>query len=248
MKRFEGKNVVVSGGASGIGLTTSKLFVQEGARVVILDLSEEKLEVAKGEVDSSSGEVLTYLLDVSNREAVERVSKKILEEVGSIHILVNNAGITRDRLFLRMTEEDWLTVLKVNLNGAFYLTKSLLPSMLKERGGVIIQLSSVVGLTGNVGQTSYSASKSALVGFTKSLAKEVGGRGIRVVAVAPGFIETQMTERLPEEVKKSYLAQIPLKRFGKPEDVAKVILFLASDDASYITGTVVVIDGGLTCI
>jgi len=246
MKRFEGKKVLITGGASGIGFTTAKAFAHEGARLVLLDINNDSLLKAKKEIEEIGGKVLTYRVDISDREEVNKIAPKILNEVGTVDVLVNNAGITRDRLFLRMSEEDWLSVIQVNLNGTFFLTKALLPSMLKARKGVIIQMASIVGITGNVGQTNYSASKAALIGFTKSLAKEVGGRGIRVVAVAPGFIKTPMTEKLPEEIRKNYLQNIPLKRFGEPEDVARVILFLASDDASYITGTVVVVDGGLT--
>lgn len=246
MKRFDGETVLISGGASGIGLVTAEAFAREGARLILLDINEESLSNAKREIEEIGDEVFTYRMDISNGDEVKRVVPGVLKEVGEIDVLINNAGITRDRLFLRMTEEDWLSVIQVNLNGAFFLTKAILPSMLRARKGVIIQMASVVGITGNAGQTNYSASKAALIAFTKSLAKEVGGRGIRVVAVAPGFIKTPMTEKLPEEVKRNYLQNIPLKRFGEPEDVAKVILFLASDDASYVTGTVVVVDGGLT--
>lgn len=246
MKRFEGKTVLISGGASGIGLATARGFAKEGARLVLLDIDSERLLQVKKDFESQGNPIFTYILDVSRPGEVKEVGAEILRDVGFVDILVNNAGITRDRLFLRMTEEDWLSVIKVNLNGTYFLTKAFLPSMLRERKGVVIQLSSVVGMTGNVGQASYAASKAALLGFTKSLAKEVGARGVRVVAVAPGFVETPLTDRLPEDIKMNYLSNIPLKRFATPEDIAKVILFLASDEASYITGTVVVVDGGLT--
>ncbi len=246
MKKFDGKWVLITGGASGIGYTTARLFAHEGANLILLDINKENLLRASENLKSHTENVLTYSVDISDSMKVKGVVEDLLRKVDRVDVLINNAGITKDRLLLRMTEEDWRKVIDVNLNGTFYLTKALIPSMMRARKGVIIQMASVVGITGNAGQTNYSASKAALIGFTKSLAKEVGPRGIRVLAVAPGFIRTPMTDSLPEDIKNAYLSNIPLRRFGDPEDVAKVILFLASDDAAYINGTVIVVDGGLT--
>ena len=240
---LEGKTGIITGGASGIGKATAKKFVEYGARVILFDVNEEAL---KNFWEEEIGDRGWYFVgDISKKEDIEKFVKEIKDKNEKIDILVNNAGVTRDTFLIRMKEEDWDFVLNVNLKGIFLLTKEILKLMIKEEKGVIINLSSVVGITGNVGQCNYSASKAGVIAFTKSLAKEVGSRNIRVVAVAPGFIETPMTLKLPEEIKKKYLEQIPLKRFGKPEEVAELISFLSSNKASYISGCVIQIDGGM---
>jgi 3-oxoacyl-[acyl-carrier protein] reductase len=240
---LEGKTGIITGGASGIGRATAIKFVEYGARVILFDLNEEGL---KNFWEEKIGDRGWYFAgDISKKEDIDKFIKEIKEKNEKIDILVNNAGVTRDTFLIRMKEEDWDFVLNVNLKGIFLLTKEILKLMIKEENGVIINLSSVVGITGNIGQCNYSASKAGVIAFTKSLAKEVGSRNIRVIAVAPGFIETPMTLKLPEEIKKKYLEQIPLKRFGKPEEVAELISFLSSDKASYISGCVIQIDGGM---
>jgi len=240
---LEGKTGIITGGASGIGKATAKKFVEYGARVILFDVNEEAL---KNFWEEEIGDRGWYFVgDISKKEDIEKFVKEIKDKNEKIDILVNNAGVTRDTFLIRMKEEDWDFVLNVNLKGIFLLTKEILKLMIKEEKGVIINLSSVVGITGNVGQCNYSASKAGVIAFTKSLAKEVGSRNIRVVAVAPGFIETPMTLKLPEEIKKKYLEQIPLRRFGKPEEVAELISFLSSNKASYISGCVIQIDGGM---
>jgi len=240
---LEGKTGIITGGASGIGKATAKKFVEYGARVILFDVNEEAL---KNFWEEEIGDRGWYFVgDISKKEDIEKFVKEIKDKNEKIDILVNNAGVTRDTFLIRMKEEDWDVVLNVNLKGIFLLTKEILKLMIKEEKGVIINLSSVVGITGNVGQCNYSASKAGVIAFTKSLAKEVGSRNIRVVAVAPGFIETPMTLKLPEEIKKKYLEQIPLRRFGKPEEVAELISFLSSNKASYISGCVIQIDGGM---
>ena len=240
---LEGKTGIITGGASGIGKATAIKFIEYGARVILFDVNEEAL---KSFWEEKIGDRGWYLVgDISKKEDVDKFVKEIKEKNERIDILVNNAGVTRDTFLIRMKEEDWDFVLNVNLKGIFLLTKEILKLMLKEEKGVIINLSSVVGITGNIGQCNYSASKAGVIAFTKSLAKEVGSRNIRVIAVAPGFIETPMTLKLPEEIKNKYLEQIPLKRFGKPEEVAELVSFLSSDKASYISGCVIQIDGGM---
>lgn len=243
---FKDKVAIITGAAGGIGRETTHLFVKEGARVALFDIDEEKLTEIKKDTEKKGGEVLMFVVDIRDFDAVERSVKEILNKWGKVDILINNAGITKDNLFLRMSEKEWKDVLDINLTGAFNFSKAVIRPMMKARSGVIINMSSVVGITGNPGQANYASSKAALIAFTKSLAKELGVRGIRVIAIAPGFIETPMTERLSEEIKEKYISQIPLRRAGKPEDVANLILFLASEKASYITGQVYIIDGGMT--
>ncbi|MEO2066245.1 MAG: 3-oxoacyl-[acyl-carrier-protein] reductase, partial [Desulfurobacteriaceae bacterium] len=215
-------------------------FSEVGATVYITGTNQERtLQVA-----SELG-VNGFKMDVTDREEVKKVVSEIVEKEGKIDVLVNNAGITRDTLFIRMKDEDWDKVIDTNLNGVYNVTRAVVPYMVKKRKGVIINISSVVGFTGNVGQVNYSATKSALVGFTKSLAKELGGRGIRVNAVAPGYITTDMTKAIPEKVKSELLKSIPLRREGEPREVADAVLFLSSDMASYITGTTLHVNGGL---
>ena len=243
--RLEGKVCMITGAASGIGKAASLLFVQEGAIVAACDVSETSLNTLVEEAKDLPGKVEPYVLDVTNREQVKEGVESIVQKYGRIDVLVNNAGITRDALLVRMKEEDWDAVINVNLKGVFNVTQAVVPHMIKQRSGSIINVSSVVGVYGNPGQTNYAASKAGVIGMTKTWAKELAGRNIRVNAVAPGFIETPMTEKLPDKAREAALSRIPLGRFGKPEEVAQVYLFLASDESSYITGQVIGVDGGL---
>ena len=243
---FKGKNVLVTGSTRGIGRAIAEEFAKFGANVVISGTVEERAkEVALQLGEKYKVKTLGVGMDVSNPRSVEEAFKKIHSEFEGIDILVNNAGITRDTLFLRMKLEDWQKVLDVNLTGTFLVTKQVVRYMTKKRWGRIINISSVVGFTGNVGQVNYATTKAGLIGFTKSLAKELAPRNILVNAVAPGFIETDMTEALKEEIKETYKKQIPLGRFGKPQEVARVVLFLASPMADYITGETIHVNGGM---
>ena len=231
---------MVTGGTRGIGRAIAERFKSLGAEVYITGTSEERTKAVAEEIGVNG-----VKMNVMDREEVKRVVSEILEKEGGIDVLINNAGITRDSLFLRMKDEDWDAVIDTNLNGVYNVTRAVVPSMVKKRSGNIINISSVVGFTGNVGQVNYSSTKSALIGFTKSLAKELGGRGIRVNCIAPGYITTDMTKKIPEKIKQEILKTIPLKREGEPREVADVCVFLASDMASYITGTVIHVNGGL---
>jgi 3-oxoacyl-[acyl-carrier protein] reductase len=249
MELLKGKKAVITGGTSGIGRAIATLFVKEGADVVIIGTNEEKAKKALGEIEEKkideSQRVFYKILDVSVAKDVEIVFKEILEEFKSIDILVNSAGITRDGFLIRMSEENWDRVMDVNLKSIFNTCKIVSRCMMKQKSGKIINISSVTGLIGNVGQVNYAASKSGMIGFSKSLAKEVALKGVTVNSIAPGFIETKMTESLKEEVKKELLKSIPMKRFGKVEDVANVALFLASELADYITGQCITVSGGM---
>ncbi|NPA34116.1 MAG: 3-oxoacyl-[acyl-carrier-protein] reductase [Chlorobi bacterium] len=240
---FKDKVVLVTGGSRGIGRAIVERFAQEGATVWFTYRS------SKGEAqeleEKYAGKVKGFQGDVADATAMEELVNTIVKEHGRIDVLVNNAGIARDNLVLRMKDEEWQQVIDVNLTAAFRLIKFVLKPMLKQRSGAIVNMSSIVGLTSNPGQANYAASKAGLIALTKAVAKEVGKRNIRVNAIAPGFIETDMTASLPEQVKKEYLSNIALGRFGKPEEVAEVVLFLASDRASYITGQTIVVCGGL---
>jgi len=240
------KVAIVTGGSSGIGKAISQTFAQHGAKVIIVARNQEKGEKALSEIVSlvPEAQVMFYRADVSDEEQSSQLVKEIVNQEGSIDILVNNAGITRDNLILKMTSEDWNQVLDVNVKSCYNLCRAVTRPMLKARAGNIINMSSVVGLTGNAGQVNYSASKAAVIGLTKALAKELASRNIRVNCIAPGFIKTEMTDRLPEEKQKEFHKDIPLRRFGDPEDVANVALFLASDMANYVTAQVVTVDGG----
>lgn len=240
------KVVFVTGATRGIGKQIAITFAKEGYDVAINYRKEnEDLENTKKEIEASGVKCFAVQGDVSNFEDCERFVKEIINEYGKIDVLVNNAGITKDTLLMRMKKEDFESVIDVNLVGTFNVTKNVVPYMMKARSGRIINISSVVGVSGNAGQTNYSASKAGIIGFTKSLAKEIASRNILVNAVAPGFIETNMTDVLKEEVKEAISKQIPLNRMGKAEDVANVVKFLASEDSSYITGQVINIDGGM---
>lgn len=237
--RLEGKTTLITGGARGIGEAIATLFAKEGARVIIWDVLPE------GEDTAKKIEGAFYKVDITDADEVKRCAEDVLSKYQKLDVLVNNAGITKDSFLLRMDEKDWDRVIDVNLKGAFLVTKAFLRMMMKERNGSIINIASVIGLMGNAGQANYAASKGGLIAFTKSIAKEGASRNVRANCIAPGYIETPMTERLPEDVKNKYLEYIPLGRYGRPEDVANVALFLASDESSYITGQVIVVDGGM---
>lgn len=240
---LHGKTVFVTGSTRGIGLAIAHKFAQLGANVVLNGrraVPESLLET----FSHYNGEVLAVSGDVSDEVDSKRMVAEATKILGNIDVLVNNAGITNDKLMLKMTQEDFEKVLKVNLTGAFNMTQAVLKPMSKARSGAIINISSVVGLVGNVGQANYAASKAGLIGFSKSVAREVAGRGVRVNVVAPGFIESDMTDAIPDKLKDAMLAQIPMKRIGKPEEVAEVVAFLAKQE--YLTGQVLAIDGGMT--
>ncbi|MCS7263190.1 MAG: 3-oxoacyl-[acyl-carrier-protein] reductase [Aquificaceae bacterium] len=240
------RTALVTGSTRGIGRAVAEFLARAGARVAVTgrDLSRAQ-EVAKEIAQSCGVETLGLALDVGDHSSIREAYARVEELWGGVDVLVNNAGITRDKLFLRMGVEDWEEVLRVNLTGTFLMTSLAVKGMLKNRWGRVVNLSSVVGFTGNVGQVNYASTKSALIGFTKSLAKELASRNITVNAVAPGFIETDMTASLKEELRQEYLKNIPLGRFGKPEDVAGAVLFLCSPLADYITGEVLHVNGGM---
>lgn len=240
------KIAIVTGASRGIGRAVAMELAEQGAFVVInYNGSEEKAIEVKEEIEKKGGRAGLYQCNVASFSECETFIKKIIEAFGRIDILVNNAGITRDGLLMRMGEEDFNAVLDVNLKGAFHCMRFATRQMMKQRGGRIINMASVVGVAGNAGQVNYAASKAGIIGLTKSAAKELGSRGITVNAIAPGFIETEMTQALSDEVRQAAAAQIPLGGFGKPEDVAKAAAFLASEGAAYITGQVLHVDGGM---
>ena len=243
--RFKDKVAVITGAGSGIGRGIALRLAQEGAKVAIPDLNEAGARETVAMIEQLGGQGLAIQTDVSNSEAVQHAFDAILDAFGDLHVLVNNAGITRDRLILTMKDEDWLTVLNVNLTSVFLCCRTAVKHMVRKRYGRIVNISSVVGLAGQAGQTNYAASKAGILGFTKSLAKEVGSRGITVNAVAPGFIPTALTNVLPEEQRQAAIKATPLNRLGSIEDVANAVAFLASDEASFITGQVLSVDGGL---
>jgi 3-oxoacyl-[acyl-carrier protein] reductase len=243
--KFKDEVVFITGGAQGIGREIARSFADHGARIVIGDIKEGPLKDTVEELRQKGAEAEGYILDVSDLRSCEGVTKKAIDKFGRIDILVNNAGITRDNLLLRMSEEEFDRVIQINLKGTFNCTKIVSRFMMKQRFGRIINIASVIGLIGNAGQVNYAASKAGIIGVTKSVAKELGSRNVTVNAIAPGFIKTEMTDVLPEEVKAKMLESIPLKRPGTAKDVADAALFLASDYASYITGQVLVVDGGM---
>src|SRR5436853_2038303 len=244
--RFEGQVAIVTGAGRGIGRTIALRLASEGARVACVSRSEENATKTKNEInDTRSDAAKAYAVDVADHAAVQKIGARILEDFGRSDILVNNAGVTRDALAMRMSLEDWDDVINTNLRGAFSFTHALVRAMTKQRNGRIINISSVIGLMGNAGQTNYGASKAGLIGFTKSLARELASRNITVNAVAPGFITTDLTVGLTDEIKKRIQAQIPLGKTGRPEDIANAVAFLASSEANYITGQVLCVDGGM---
>lgn len=245
MARLDGKIAIVTGAARGIGQAIAIKLASEGADLALCDVQKEWLADTTNKISALGRRVECYAVDVSNADAVQAAVGQIEKTFGRIDILVNNAGITRDTFLVRMSEEDWDAVLRVNLKGAFLFTKAVAKPMIKQRSGVIVNIASIIGLIGNAGQCNYAASKAGLIALTKSVAKELASRGIRANAVAPGYIQTQMTEKIPEDIRKKMMEAIPINRMGLPEDVANAVLFLASDESSYVTGQVLSVCGGM---
>ena len=242
---LEGKKAVVTGSGRGIGRSIALALARHGADVAVLDMDEAGAGETAGIIEQTGRKSLALAVDVSRLSEVEEAINKILDLLGSIDIVVNNAGITRDNLLVRMKEDEWDSVIAVNLKGSFNLSKAVARSMMKQRSGCIVNIASIIGMMGNAGQANYAASKGGLIALTKSLAKEMAPRGIRVNAVAPGFIATEMTNKIPEKLREEMVRSIPLGRMGEPDDVAAVVSFLTSPAAGYITGQVIVVDGGM---
>ncbi len=242
---LSGRVAIVTGSSRGIGKSIALELASRGAKIVLSGRNKESLDKVLEEIEKTGSEVLTIAGDVGDSSDAQKLIDGALEKFGKIDILINNAGITRDNLLLRMSEDDWDIVLKTNLKGAYNCIRSITKPYMKQRSGVIVNITSVIGQVGNAGQVNYAASKAGIIGLTKSVAKELSGRNIRVNAVAPGFIETDMTGNLPPQVKDELLKSIPLAKLGQPEDVAKIVSFLVSDDAAYITGQVINVDGGM---
>ena len=245
MSQLANQIALVTGAGRGIGRAIALKFAAEGASVVCVSRTAENAEKAAAEVRAQDRKAWAYALDVADAAAVNGMAERVLAECGRVDILVNNAGVTRDGLMMRMSDEDWDAVVNTNLKGAFLMTRAFSRSMLKQRSGRIINVSSIIGLIGNAGQCNYASSKAGLIGLTQSAAREFASRGITVNALAPGFIETDMTSVLPEDLRKDLLKRIPLNRFGQPEDIAAAALFLASAASAYVTGQVLVVDGGM---
>lgn len=246
MKLLEGKVALITGAARGIGKAIAVKYASEGANIVFTDLNiDDNALATKAELESYGVKVMAVASNAASFEESHKVVEDTVKEFGRLDILVNNAGITKDGLMMRMSEQQWDAVITVNLKSAFNFVHAVTPVMMRQKGGCIINMSSVVGVGGNAGQANYSASKAGMIGLTKSIAQELGSRGVRANAVAPGFIITEMTDKLPEDVKKEWAAQIPLRRGGTPEDVANVCTFLASDLSSYVTGQVISVCGGM---
>ncbi len=247
MQRFAGKVAVVTGGGRGIGGEIARAFAAEGAKVAVVSRSESSCGRTADEINTAHpGAARAYAVDVADHEAVQTLGKQIVEDFGGVNILVNNAGVTRDGLLMRMKEEDWDAVLDTNLKGAFNTVKAFMRPLMKAEDARVINIASVIGLIGNAGQANYAASKAGLIGFTKSVARELSGRQVTCNAVAPGFIDTDMTGELPEKVREEVLGKIPLASFGNVGDIAAAVLFLAGREARYITGQVLAVDGGMT--
>jgi 3-oxoacyl-[acyl-carrier protein] reductase len=245
MGLLNGKVAIVTGGAQGIGEAIAVTLAKEGASIAVLDVNLEKAAETAAKLKEFGVESAAFKCDVSNSANVEEVTNLVVDKFKQIDILVNNAGITRDNLLVRMTEQEWDLVIAINLKGTFNFTKSVGKLMMKQRFGSMINISSVIGLMGNAGQTNYAATKAGVIGITKSVAKELGGRNVRVNAVCPGYINTAMTAKLTDEVKKAMISIIPAKRMGEAQDVANAVLFLASDLSSYVTGETIRVDGGM---
>jgi len=245
VNRFDGKVAVITGSARGIGKSIARLFAEQGAQVVIADILQDDIDKTVDEFTSEGLKAAGFQCNITSEEEVENFMKDIHNKFSSIDILINNAGITADTLLIRMKKIDWDKVINVNLTGTFICTQKAAKYMMKQRHGKIVNVSSVIGFIGNFGQANYAASKGGIIAFTKSVSKELASRNINVNAVAPGFIRTAMTDALPEEIQQKYLENISLKRFGTPEDVGKLVLFLSSEDADYITGQTIIIDGGM---
>ncbi|MBW6500575.1 MAG: 3-oxoacyl-[acyl-carrier-protein] reductase [Bacteroidales bacterium] len=246
MKLLEGKTALITGASRGIGKAIAHKFALHGADIAITNIAEdEEFEAAIAEIKALDVKVKGYVSNAASFADSARIATEVLNDFGRLDILVNNAGITKDTLLMRMSEEQWDSVIAVNLKSVFNLTKAVMQIMLKQKSGSIINMSSVVGVSGNAGQSNYSASKAGIIGFTKSVAKELGSRNIRCNAIAPGFIITEMTEKLPPDIKNEWINKIPLKRGGTPDDVADTALFLASDLSSYITGQTIQVCGGM---
>ncbi len=246
MSLLKDKVALITGGSRGIGAAIVQRFAEQGATVAFTYRSSaEQANAIAEEINNNGGKAKAYQSDASSYEQAEALVKQVLEDFGQVNILINNAGITQDTLMLRMSEEQWDKVIETNLKSVFNLTKQVLRPMMKNRGGSIINMSSIVGITGNAGQANYAASKAGIIGFSKSIAKEVGSRNIRCNVIAPGFIETDMTEKLDDKTKETYLANIPLKRLGRAEEVADVCVFLGSDLANYVSGQTLSVCGAL---
>ncbi|HPB52116.1 MAG: 3-oxoacyl-[acyl-carrier-protein] reductase [Saprospiraceae bacterium] len=245
MKRLENKIAVITGGGSGIGRATALRFADEGAHVIIWDVADKKGEEAITALKDKGSNAAYYHVDTTDKEQIAKATEDVISRYGRIDILINNAGITKDSTLLKMTDEQWERVIDVNLNGVYHCTRAIAPIMAQNNYGRIINASSVVGLFGNFGQTNYAATKAGLIGMTQTLSKELGRNGITVNAVAPGFIATEMIQLMPEDVLAGMEAKVPVKRLGQPEEVAALYAFLASDEAAYINGAVIRIDGGI---
>ena len=244
--RFENQVAVVTGSGRGIGHAIAVRLAKEGARIASVSRTEANAQKTADEINAARADAAkAYAVDVADQDAVQKAAGQILEDFGRVDILVNNAGVTRDGLSMRLSLEDWDTVLNTNLKGAFVFTQALMRPMIKQRSGRIINISSIAGLTGNAGQANYAASKAGLIGLTKTLARELASRGITVNAVAPGLIETDMTTVLSEEIRQAILQKVPLGKLGEPEDIAGAVAYLASPEAKYITGQVLTVDGGM---
>lgn len=245
-RKLEGKIAMITGAARGIGKTIATVFAEEGAKLALSDVNEDLLKATAAELKKISGEEpMIFVLNVKDASKFQEYTDKTLDKYKRIDILVNNAGITRDGIFVRMSEADWDDVIAINLKGVFLGMRAVSKVMMKQRYGKIVNMASVIGLIGNAGQANYAASKAGVIALTKSVAKELGSRNVMVNAIAPGFIDTDMTQKLSEDVRNAILKTIPLNAFGKPLDVAKAALFLASDESNFVTGQVITVDGGM---
>ena len=252
MKNLEGKVAIVTGAARGIGAAIAKRLAADGAAVAVCDLNAEWCEETVREIEAAGGKAKGYGVNVAVSSEVDECVKSVIADLGGVHIMVNNAGITKDGLLMRMSDDDWDAVINVNLKGTFLFTRAVSRPMMKNKaadgslaGGSIINIASVVGIMGNAGQANYTASKGGVISLTKTTAKELGSRNIRCNAVAPGFIQSKMTDVLPDDVRKAYMDTIPLKRFGTVEDIAKAVAWLAGDESAYVTGQIISVNGGM---